>query len=72
LIFFVREAWPSPTTGTQLTEGRVSEESRLVLTSEMTDTGVIFGDGIEDDALRFGWGQKVQLDVAPQSLMWVA
>jgi hypothetical protein len=34
----------------------------------MNDGGVIFGDGIEDDFLRFDWGRKVTVRVATESL----
>src|SRR5690349_7853599 len=42
LAFFVREAWPSATTSTTLTAGRLE---RLTLTCEPGEGGVVFGDG---------------------------
>ena len=71
LIFFVREAWPSPATGTELVEGLIQDGDKLRVTSEMNDTGVVFGDGIEDDALRFGWGQTAWLGRADRTLQLV-
>jgi len=71
LAFFVREAFPSHTTSIELTEGRISKNEVLTLTSRMED-GVVFGDGIESDALRFGWGQRLQLQRDTQKLMLVA
>jgi hypothetical protein len=66
LCWFVREAWPSPATGTKLTEGGLAPGEALVITAE-SDL-VAFGDGIESDALHLGWGQQVTLRQAPQRL----
>jgi NAD kinase len=46
LAYFVREAWPSPATGTTLVRGRIGTETTrgLQVTSEMGDGGVVFGD----------------------------
>ncbi|PKV89034.1 hypothetical protein [Streptomyces sp. TLI_146] len=60
LIWFVREAWPSPTTGTSLVEGVLESAERLRLTVE-SDRLVAFGDGIESDALELTWGQTVSV-----------
>jgi NAD kinase len=67
LAFFVREAWPSPTTGTSLTAGMIDESEALELISE-ADEGVIFGDGIEADRLEFRWGVRARVRVAPRRL----
>jgi NAD kinase len=66
LCWFVREAWPSPATGTDLTEGLVEPEGKLVITAE-SDL-VLFGDGIESDAVSLTWGQQVALRVASKRL----
>ncbi len=65
--FFVREAWPSQSTGTNLVIGSVAESDRLAITSRM-DGGTIFADGIEQDYLRFDWGQRVVIGPAAHKL----
>jgi hypothetical protein len=60
LAWFVREAWPSPATGTQLVEGVLDAPTSLYLAVE-SDRLVIFGDGIETDFVLASWGQRVQL-----------
>lgn len=67
LAWFVREAWPSPSTGTALTEGMVSGGQSLEIRVE-SDQLVVFGDGIEQDRLLVGWGQTLQIQVAQRTL----
>ncbi len=67
LCWFVREAWPSIATGSELTEGLVVDGDRLTLHVE-SDELVCFGDGIESDALRLTWGQRVSIAPADQTL----
>jgi hypothetical protein len=71
LAFFVREAWPSPTFGTSLTEGLVEQNERLEIVSELDDGGVLFGDGIESDRVAFGWGVEATVRVARERLRLV-
>ncbi|MPY46557.1 hypothetical protein FNH04_43650, partial [Streptomyces phyllanthi] len=60
LLWFVREAWPSPATGTSLVAGELAAPARLRLTVE-SDRLVAFGDGMESDAMELTWGQTVRL-----------
>lgn len=68
LVFFAREPWPSPQTGTALAEGLVRDGTELVLTSEMNDNGVLFGDGIEADAVAWPFARTVRLRKAAVAL----
>jgi len=68
LCFFVREAWPSKFTATGLNCGTLTEEKRLVVTSELNQGGVVFGDGIEDDYLSFDWGRIADVGIDERRL----
>ncbi|MFK0128155.1 hypothetical protein ACIQSP_33175 [Streptomyces nigra] len=67
LLWFVREAWPSPATGTSLVAGELAAAGRLALTVE-SERLVAFGDGMEADALELTWGQTVRVGVCPDRL----
>lgn len=67
LAFFVREAFPSVQSSTELTEGTLAAKDCLVVTSRM-ENGVIFGDGIEADYLHFDFGRNARVNVAERRL----
>lgn len=71
LAFFVREPFPSVATGVDLDGGSLSAAQTLTVTSEMSEGGVIFGDGIEGDAVDFLSGQSVVVRVADRVLQLV-
>ena len=64
LHYFVREPFPSRTTGASLVVGRVSINSSAIITSEMPENGVIFSDGIEADFLQFNAGTKAAIGLS--------
>jgi NAD kinase len=70
LAWFVREAWPSPATGTTLTEGDLLASQSLLVNVE-SDQLVLFGDGMEADAIRLAWGQSVSIRLAGETLRLV-
>ncbi len=68
LAWFVREPFPSVSTSTSLNFGLIEDPESLRLSSEMSDSGVAFADGIESDHLEFVSGQQIVIRVAPQTL----
>lgn len=66
LCWYTREAWPSPATGTDHTEGTIGPNQEFAVMAE-SDL-VAFADGIETDALHLTWGQRVVFSVAPGRL----
>jgi hypothetical protein len=70
LAWFVREAWPSPATGTSYTEGLL-DDSSLSLRVE-SERMVVFGDGIETDQLDLTWGQTLVVARSEHHLHLVA
>lgn len=70
LAWFVREAWPSPASGTAHTEGLVTGAGRIELLAE-SERMVVFGDGIETDAIALSWGQQLTVGIADRRLQLV-
>jgi NAD kinase len=67
LGWFVREAWPSPSTGADLTEGLLDERQSLTILVR-SETLVLFGDGMEADRVSLTWGQTVTITPAARTL----
>lgn len=70
LAYFVREPFPSISTGTSVRSGKLSSGA-LALQSRMNDGGVIFADGIEQDFLAFDWGRQLHVSVSGLKLCLV-
>lgn len=70
LCWFVREAWPSPATRTNLTGGRLRDDQQVTVSCE-SDQLVVFADGLESDHLSLTWGQRVTIGVADRHLTLV-
>lgn len=68
LIYMVREAWLSPATGTDINWGYIKKSDELIVTSEMEEGGVIFGDGMETDHIFFDYGRVATVTVSDNYL----
>jgi len=68
LAYFVREAFPSVSTGTSIRAGKIGTDTPIHVTSRMNEGGVIFADGIEHDHLNFDWGRITEVSIAKQQL----
>ena len=68
LAYFVREAFPSVSTGTSIRAGKIGNDMPIHVTSRMNEGGVIFADGIEQDHLNFDWGRITQVSIAKRQL----
>jgi NAD kinase len=64
LHYFVREPFPSRTTGAALVAGRIESRAPMTIVSEMAENGVIFSDGIEADFLEFNAGTRASIGIA--------
>jgi hypothetical protein len=71
LHYFVREPYPSRTTRASLVIGRIGENERMSVVSEMPENGVVFSDGIEADYLEFNSGTVATIGVAEKQGMLV-
>lgn len=64
LMYAVREPWPSKNSQANMVLGVITPDKPLILTSHMTDYGVIFSDGIEKDYLAFNAGLTTTISIA--------
>ena len=64
LTFQVREPYPSRFTQAELVYGQIHVNDSLTLVSDMTESGVIFSDGILEDALDFNAGMELKIGIA--------
>lgn len=65
LGWFVREAWDGPGFAAEHVEGVGRTVTAI---GRIEQGGVVFGDGVEEDHLRWGWGQRLDVDVADRRL----
>jgi NAD kinase len=72
LHYFVREPFPSRTTGASLVAGRIPKRAPLSVVSEMAENGIIFSDGIEADFLEFNAGTRATIGIAERQGLLVS
>ena len=71
LYYTVREPFPSVTSTTELVFGKVTNQRTLRITSAMPQGGVIFSDGLIEDAVSFNAGLTVQIGTAKEKSLLV-
>ena len=71
LFYTVREPYPSRSTGAGIVFGRIRPDDPLQVISLMPENGVIFSDGVEEDALEFNSGATASVSVAERKGMLV-
>ena len=64
LTYVVREPYPSCSTSANIVFGKIENTSKIVLTSNMPSGGIIFSDGIQEDAIEFNAGMEVEIGIS--------
>jgi len=64
LWYSVREPFVSKTSRANMVFGQLQHGQKLVITSQMPDSGIIFSDGIESDYLAFNSGAIAEISLA--------
>lgn len=68
LVYAVREPFPSKSSAARDVCGRIEAGEALEIVSQMPQDGVIFGDGIEEDALQFNSGAIARVGLADEKV----
>lgn len=64
LTFVVREPYPSRATQAGIVYGKIGKGDNFRIVSKMPANGVIFSDGIEEDAVEFNAGTEIIVGIA--------
>lgn len=64
LTFQVREPYPSRFTQADIVYGNIIGDEQLVITSNMSENGVVFSDGIIEDTIDFNAGMQIRVGVS--------
>jgi NAD kinase len=67
LVWAVREPFRSKASQIGLVAGWIDEGQELVVESQMAEGGVIFSDGVPEDAVAFRTGTIARIGVSPQT-----
>ncbi len=66
LNFVVREPFPSRRTQAEIVCERLTEQDTFRVLSQMPENGVVFSDGMEEDAIEFNAGTEITVEIAPK------
>ncbi len=72
LVFVVREPFASRSTGTGIVCEKITGSLPLTVYSEMPEGGVVFSDGVPEDALEFNSGSVLTISLASQRARLIA
>lgn len=64
LTFVVREPYPSRSTQAGIVYGKIGKKDNFSVVSKMPVNGVVFSDGIEEDAIAFDSGTEITVRIA--------
>ncbi len=64
LTFQVREPFPGRFTQADIVYGQIQDQEKLIVTSNMSENGVVFSDGILDDTIDFNAGMEIKIGVS--------
>lgn len=64
LTFVVREPYPSCATQSTIVFGKIGKADDFKIVSKMPTDGVVFSDGIEEDAISFTSGMEIIIQIA--------
>ena len=64
LLYAVREPYPGATSQCNNVFGHINNQHPFTLESAMAEEGVIFSDGMLDDAIAFNAGSRVDIFVS--------
>lgn len=64
LRFAVREPFVSKISSAKICEGTIELNQKLIIESNMVNSGLVFSDGIENDFIDFNIGTSVEISVA--------
>jgi len=71
LKYAVREPYLSPFSGVDLVFGKIFADEPLKIVSGMSETGVIFSDGMEQDFLEFSSGMTATIGVSSKKAVLI-
>ena len=68
LYYMVREPFVSRVSAAEMIFGKIDRRNPLRVESQMTGTGVIFGEGVEEDYISFNSGSIARVGIADRRL----
>jgi hypothetical protein len=67
LVYMVREPFASKWSKTEMVAGVIEGTNSISVESHMSESGVIFSDGMESDFIQFNTGSVARIGIAEKS-----